>query len=261
MLLPYFMPGFGNASHVAQNIGATNRFFEERSNYYVPSSGELYNFSSHMSFAFGQTASLAGSRQQNIIDSMLFSLRTEIDREMSETQTTKCLIDTSPFFAGATHLAWHAVDSLIVPVRTDQQSINSLNLLLRTLSDPAGAFRRIMPSDNHAPKIQLVVLTHCGWSTRAGARNQPNQQTRMYLEQVRDIVARNITHFTTAIPDDHIVILDDFLGSGRISTAQSKPIELLSPGETVTIQRVRVEVNSSVEKIKAQLRFINDTIW
>ena len=261
MLLPYFMPGFGRASHIAQNIRATNRYFHERNNFYIPSSGELYNFSSHMSFAFGQAASLTGVRQQQVIDNMLYSLRSEIMREMNETNTTKCLIDTSPFFAGATHLAWHAVDALIIPVRTDQQSINSLGLLLRTLSDPAGAFRRIMPSDNHSPKIQLIVLTHCGWSTRAGARHQPNQQTRMYLEQVRDIVDRNITQFTTMEPENHIVILDDFLGSGRISSAQSKPIELLSAGESVTIQRVRVEVNDSVEKIKSQLRFISNSIW
>lgn len=261
MLLPYFMPGFGKASHVAQRIEATNHFFNGHNAFYIPSTDMLYNLASTMSFAFSQASALTGAQQQQLIDTMLFSLRSEIRRESAETSTQKCLIDTSPFFAGATHLAWHATDALIVPVRTDQQSINSLSLLLQSLSNPASPFLRIMPSNNHIPKIQLVVLTHCGWSTRAGARHQPNQQTRVYLEQVRDLVARYITHFTTSIPENHIVLLDDFLGSGRISTAQSKPINLLTAGESATIQRVRVEVNSSVEKIKNQLLFINNSIW
>ena len=261
MLLPYFLPGFGFATHVAQNVGATNQHFQQRKCFYIPSSDSLYNFASHMTFAFSQTASVSGLRRTQMIDSMLYSLRNEIKREMSEIGVTKCVIDTSPFFAGATHLAWHATDALIVPVRTDQQSINSLNLLLQTLSSPASPFRMIMPSDNHTPKIQLIVLTHCGWSTRAGARHQPNQQTRMYLEQVIDLTARNITHFTTDSPENHIVLLDDFLGSGRISTAQSKPLNLLMPGESATVQRVRVEVNDSVEKVKRQLGFINESIW
>lgn len=204
---------------------------------------------------------MSGVNQTRVIDNMLYSLKTELRREMSETDSTRCLIDTSPFFSGATHLSWHAADALIIPVRTDQQSINSLNLLIDTLSNPASEFRRTMPSDNHTPKIQLVVLTHCGWSTRAGARNEPNQQTRVFLEKVRDVVNRNITHFTTNDPDNHIVLLDDFLGCGRMSSARSKPIALLNPGDTMTINRVKTSVNASVTKIKNQLKFISDCIW
>lgn len=261
MLLPYFMPGFGYANHVSQSISATNEYFRGKNNYYIPSSDQLYNLASNMTFAFSQAVSVTGARHQQMLDSMFFSLRNEIQREMNETQTTRCIIDTSPFFAGATHLAWHATDALIVPVRTDQQSINSLNLLIQTLSNPASPFRKIMPANGHTPKIQLVVLTHCGWSTRAGARHQPNQQTRMYLEQIWDIVSRNITCMTTKNPENHIVLLDDFLGSGRISTAQSKPINLLVAGESATVQRVRVEVSGSVGKIQNQLSFINNSIW
>lgn len=216
---------------------------------------------SQMANAIAQAKTVPGSQQQIIIDGMLYSLRHEIAREMTETDALHYLIDTSPFFSGGTHLAWHATDALIIPVRTDQQSINSLNLLLNTLSNSSSEFRRTMPSDGHAPKIQLVVLTHCGWSTRPGARNEPNQQTKLFLEQVRDVVNRGITHFTTTNSDNHIVLLDDFLGSGRISTAQSKPIELLNPGETMMINRIKAEVNESVNKIKKQLKFISDSIW
>jgi len=261
MLLPFFMPGLGNASRVAQLIEATNEDFADKKSYFIPSSDNLYILPSQIANALAQARTVPGSTQQTMIDNMLFSLKREIDREQRETQTERCLIDTSPFFSGCTHLAWHASDALIIPVRTDQQSINSLNLLINTLSNSSSEFRRTMPSNGHTPRIQLVVLTHCGWSTRAGAKNEPNQQTKVFLEQVRDIINRNITHFTTNNPDDHIVLLDDFLGSGRISSARSRPIELLKHGDTMTINRVKTDVNASVEKIKSQLKFINASIW
>jgi hypothetical protein len=104
-------------------------------------------------------------------------------------------------------------------------------------------------------------LTHCGWSTRPGARNEPNQQTKIFLEKVKDIVNRSITNFTTSDADNHIVLLDDFLGSGRMSTAQSKPIMMLNPGDSETINGVKTFVNQSVEKIKHQVRYISSCIW
>lgn len=261
MLLPHIIPGLGKASLVAQKIAATNQFFKSKRSFFISSSDRLYFFPTQLTTAITQASSLIGAQREYTIDHILYSLRDEIKREMKETNTNKCLIDTSPFFAGATHLVWHATDALIVPVRTDQQSINSLNLLLKIMSDPAGEFRRNMPSDLHCPKIQLIVLTHCGWSTKRDARNEPNQQTRLYISQIYDIVNRHIQCFTTDDPANHIVLLDDFLGSGRISSARSEPIDCLIKGETMTIHRTKVEVNQSVDKIKSQLRFISSCIW
>lgn len=261
MLLPYFLPGLGKASRVAQRISATNQFFVEKNSYFVPSASDLYMLPSQMANALVQARTVTGGQQVSMIDNMLFSLKQEIEREQLETGTTKCIIDTSPFFSGCTHLSWHASDALIVPVRTDQQSINSLLLLLNTLSSSSSEFRRTMPQNTHSPKIQMIVLTHCGWSTKLGAQNEPNKSTIVFLEKVRDIVNRNITHFTTDNPDNHIFLLDDFLGSGRISSALSKPIQLMNAGDTVTINRSKTEVNASVDKIKSQLKFISDSIW
>ncbi|CQJ67390.1 MULTISPECIES: ParA family protein [Yersinia] len=261
LLTPYFVPGLGHPSRVAKPISASNRWFNGKSNFFIQSNNELYLLPTQMANALAQARTLTGTTQTTVIDNMFYSLRNEIRREKTESGTNKVLIDTSPFFSGATHLAWHACDALIVPVRTDQQSINSLNLLLETLSKASSEFRKLMPSDQHTPKIQMIVLTHCGWSTVAGARNKPNQQTKMYLESLRDIVSRNISQFTTNEPNNHIVMLDDFLGSGRMSSAQSKPLELLNPGDSVTINRVRTSVNMSVTKIKNELKFISCSLW
>ena len=56
-------------------------------------------------------------------------------------------------------------------------------------------------------------------------------------------------------------MLDDFLGSGRISSWEAKPIELLKEGETKTIERQRVVVNQSVTKCKHQLEYISNQLW
>lgn len=118
-------------------------------------------------------------------------------------------------FAGATQLAWYAADALIIPVRTDQQSIKSLELLISTLTNPQSEFRKyLLENDMNVPKIQMVVLTHCGWSTVAGARNVPNQQTKVYLGRVYDILSKYRSLLSTDNPDNHLFMLDDFWDLG-----------------------------------------------
>ena len=199
-------------------------------------------------------------RRDTAIQNILFSLRNEVSREMAEIEVSKCLIDTSPFFAGATQLSWHATDALIIPVRTDQQSVNSLMLLLKILSDPASEFRKYLRADYPTPKIQMVVLTHGTWSTAKGSRNIPNQQTLIYLEKIADIVNRHIQYFTTLDPANHLVLLDDFMGSGKISSALSKPVLLMNDGDSMRVNRIKTTVNASVEKCKNQLKFIANSI-
>ena len=138
----------------------------------------------------------------------------------------------------------------------------SLELLINTLTSPQSEFRKYLPeNDMNIPKIQMVVLTHCGWSTVAGARNEPNQQTKGYLKKVYDILSKNRTLLSTSNPENHLFMLDDFLGSGRISSFESKPMELLKEGETKVIDRLRVTVNKSVDKCKNQLKFIAKQLW
>ncbi len=248
MLLPYLVPGLGRATRVASYIGATNQYFSDKNNYYIPSSEELYLLPSQLITAINQTAGLQQAQKEQALKSILYSLEKEIKRELLENSLDKCIIDTSPFFAGATQLAWYAADALVIPVRTDQQSIKSLELLINTLTSPQSEFRKYLPeNDMNIPKIQMVVLT--------------NQQTKVYLKKVYDILSKNRTLLSTNNPENHLFMLDDFLGSGRISSFESKPMELLKEGETKVIDRLRVSVNKSVDKCKNQLKFIADQLW
>lgn len=261
VILPYLIPGLGKSAYASLFIGATNEYFKNKKSYYIPSSSDLYLLPSQLITAINQAKALMSPQREQVISSILYSLRTEIDKEMERNKLKRCLIDTSPFLPGATQLAWYATDALIIPVRTDQQSVNSLQLVIETLKNPASEFRKYLGADEHIPKIQMVILTHCGWSTTAGARNKPNQQTKVYLKKVYEILNMNRNLLTTDDPANHIYMLDDFLGSGRISSALSKPLELLQEGETKSIDRVRVSVNVSVDKCKNQLKFISDNIW
>ncbi|EII3729055.1 TPA: ParA family protein [Vibrio cholerae] len=261
-LLPYLLPRMSFPSNIAQRVEHFNSYFDGLNAHFVPASPNLYEFPSIMESALSQARGIPGGADIKAREQILNSMRDLLDRETKKVETKKVIIDTSPFFSGATHLTWHAVDSLIVPVRTDQQSVDSLQLLIDLLTDTSRSFLR--SQDRLAlssPKIQMVVVTHCGWSTRAGAKHEPNNQTKIYLEKVRKIVANNMHLFTTNDPDNHIVPLDDFLGSGRISSAKSIPIKCLKPQQSFTISGQQVTVNSSVEKCQKQLAFITQNIW
>ena len=90
---------------------------------------------------------------------------------------------------------------------------------------------------------------------------QCGNPAKVYIKKVYDILSKHRTMLTTNNPDNHLFLLDDFLGSGRISSIESKPIELLHAGETKTIDRVRVSVNQSVDKYKNQLKYIYHQLW
>ncbi len=260
-LLPYLLPRMAFPANIAQNVESKNSYFKGLGAHFVPSSPNLYEFPSIMESALSQARGIPGEADR-AVSQILNSFRDLLDRETKKIDCERVLIDTSPFFSGATHLSWHAVDSLIVPVRTDQQSVDSLSLLINLLKDKSRSFLRSQEGLNlHSPKIQMVVVTHCGWSTRLGARNEPNNQTKIYLEKVKQVVESNLDCFTTSDPDNHIVPLDDFLGTGRIASAKQIPIKCLKSQQVFTIGDQKVTVNRSIEKCQKQLSFISQNLW
>lgn len=261
-LIPWVIPGAPWPNTHVRKVEDTNEFFQGRNAWFIPSSQNLYEFPSTLEQALNTSMGLPENLRQRTIERTLLSLQSEMDKAMKARSLSKCLIDTSPFFSGATHLAWHAANALIVPVRTDQQSVDSLELVLQMLSNNERHFQRWRGlAGLGQPKIQLVVVTHCGWSTAPGANFEPNRQTIVYLKRVKELVQKYIQHFTTDDPDNHIAPLDDFLGSGRISSAQAIPIRALQAGQRFTISGQPVEVNASIDKCKKQLSFISTNIW
>ena len=175
--------------------------------------------------------------------------------QMEETKTEKVLIDTSPFFAGGTHLAWAASDALIIPVRVDEQSIYSLELTLEMLHNPSSDFNiwRERAGIAEKPTVQAIIMTHCGWNRQAD--HQIDSASRMYIERAVDIALKYSDVFTTENVVDHFALLSDFHSSGRISGSKAIPIDNLIEGRQHRIEGRKVEVNRSVNRYKKELEY------
>lgn len=224
--------------------------------YFIPGSSRLFlfpsQFYSRMNEYLGMTSSVNGDKPVAILLKMLKSI---IREQMRKTNSEKTLIDTSPFFAGGTHLAWAASDALIIPVRVDEQSIYSLELTLEMLKDKSSDFNiwRERAGIKDKPTVQAVIMTHCGWNRQAD--HQIDSASRMYIERAVDIALKYKEVFTTDNIPDHFALLSDFHGAGRISGSEAIPIEKLTAGRRHHIEGRRLEVNTSVNRYKKELEY------
>jgi chromosome partitioning protein len=175
-------------------------------------------------------------------------------------KTKKTLIDTSPFFGGATHLGWVAAEALIIPVRVDQHSMEALKLTLSMLKDIEMDFLRLnqQAGIEERPKVHAIVMTHCGWSRQSGFT--PDRSTQAYLGQVIEIARENAHLFSCGDPMNAIHLLDDFHAAGRISGSKRIPLAKLSVRDSYTIEMQRLEVNESVTRYQKELKSLASTI-
>src|SRR5438552_3228682 len=175
-------------------------------------------------------------------------------------KASKVLIDTSPFFGGATHLGWVAADALIIPVRVDQHSMEALKLTLSMLKSDQMDFRRLnrLGGIEKVPKIHAIVMTHCGWNRQAALT--PDRSTQAYLSQVIAIARDHGNLFSCDDPIDAIHLLDDFHSAGRISGTKRIPLTKLNVGESHTIEGQRLEVNVSLTRYQRELKSLAMTI-
>lgn len=225
----------------------------------VPGSKELFLFPSLL-YTQLSTASTLGTRSKQTMRNILQSIET-VANTLSESQLAKkVLIDTSPFFGGATHLGWVAAEALIIPVRVDQHSMEALKLTLSMLKDESMDFLRLnaQAGITKVPKVHAIAMTHCGWNRQAAFT--PDRSTQAYLAQVIDIAQENASLFSSSDPIDCIHLLDDFHSAGRISGSKRIPLANLSVGESHTIEGQRLEVNMSLTRYQRELKSLASCI-
>lgn len=225
----------------------------------VPGSKDLFLFPSLLYTQLSSTANL-GARAQSTQRNILQSVQ-ELGRDLGKhLKTSKVLLDTSPFFGGATHLAWVAADALVIPVRVDQHSVEALKLTLSMLSNPKMDFLRLneQAGITKVPKVHAIAMTHCGWNRQAAFT--PDRSTQAYLAQVLDIAKANASLFSSSNPMDAIHLLDDFHSAGRISGTKRIPLAKLTVGESHTIEGQRLEVNQSLTRYQNELKSLASTI-
>jgi chromosome partitioning protein len=182
------------------------------------------------------------------------AVKTIIKNVSGAAKEEKILIDTSPFFGGATHLSWAAVDALLVPVRVDQHSIEALRQTLEMLSDNSQDFHRLnnQAGIDHQPIVHAVVMTHCGWNRQRA--NTPDSSTRYFVEKAVEVAQDFSEYFSEDNVSDCFYLLDDFHSSGRISGKQRIPLSKLISGDKYVIEGQRLEVNPSVDRYKKEIK-------
>jgi cellulose biosynthesis protein BcsQ len=227
--------------------------------YAVPGSKDLFLFPSLL-YTQLSAASQLGSRSKETSKNILQSVEQLAKSLATHVKAPKTLIDTSPFFGGATHLAWVAADALVIPVRVDQHSMEALKLTLSMLKNPDMDFLRLnrQAGITKVPKVHAIAMTHCGWNRQS--KFTPDRSTQAYLAQVIDIAQANAELFSCADPLDAIHLLDDFHSAGRISGSKRIPLAKLSIGESHTIEGQRLEVNESLTRYQRELKSLAASI-
>lgn len=258
-LLAEVMPGAATppSSSISTSVGVTCSAFSGMDAYLVKGSNELYLFPGLLYTQLNAASSLMRTQASSAVHRLLFSLQRIVDREVEQRKTDKVLMDTSPFFAGATHLAWMAADALIVPVRVDHASIVGLELLLRMLHDPTMEFLRYasLAGVDRLPKIHSILITHANWSRRR--EFEPDAATRNFVSRAVDLALQYSGAFESDHPERHVFLLDDFLSAGKISGERGMPIGTLRAGQQFSIKGNKLIVNASVTRYQSQLKFIS----
>jgi cellulose biosynthesis protein BcsQ len=233
--------------------GLCPSFIGNRPTFMIPGSTELFLFPSLLYSQLAQYAQIGRSHALDASARVLTALKRIITVASTTAKPDKILIDTSPFFGGATHLAWVAADALVVPVRVDQHSIEALKLTLSMLVQPEMDFQKFNNQAGlvHQPKVHAIVMTHCGWNRQK--KNTPDSSTRFFIERAIEVAKQFERVFSETDVSKCFYLLDDFHSSGRISGKQRIPLSRLVKGKKFIVDGQRLEVNPSVDRYILEL--------
>ncbi len=247
-------PAFGEIpDDISYRIGTHNHNFKGgKGAFFIPGSGELFAFPSSL---YQQLQQAVAQNNKSAVKNILLSLRVILDAEAKSKACELQLMDCSPFYAGATHLAWCASDAMIIPVRVDEHSIESLGLTLRMLGDEDSDFNtwRARAGDMERPKVAAVVMTMVG--ARSTEKGVKDRASLMYIERAYDIASKYAFLFDKD-PADAIVMTDDFVSAGRISGAEGIPIPSLKIGKFHSVGGKRLQVNRAQSTYQRELEYL-----
>jgi cellulose biosynthesis protein BcsQ len=249
-------PAFGTApDDLGYRISQLrNEFKATKPSFIVPGDPELFAFPSTL------YQQLQQAKDPGPVTALLNSLKTILTKQAENQNCDITLMDTSPFYAGGTHLAWVAADALIIPVKVDEHSVASLELILKMLSDANQDFGywNKRSTGITAPRVAAVVMTMAG--ARSNTAGTPDRASMMYIKRAYEFASHYRHLFDHADLSDAIIITDDMSSGGRISGSESIPLSKLVVGKFHTIGGKRIQVNASVEKYTNQLRYLAGAI-
>lgn len=248
-------PAFGSPPSDASYRVSTycDSFKTSKPSFLMPGNAELFAFPSML---YQQLQTAHAQKNTSAVKSLLESLKTAMNKEASDKKAEGILIDTSPFYAGGTHLAWCAADAVIIPVRVDEHSLDSLELTLDLLDNPAKDFGvwNERAGGRSGPRVAAIVMTMVGSKSRI--RATPDRASRMYIDRAIAIAEKHSTLFDYSDPSDAFVVTDDFVSAGRISGAKSIPISKLKIGSFHSVEGKRLQVNASAQRYQREIAYL-----
>jgi chromosome partitioning protein len=224
-----------------------------KASYVIPGDPSMFAFPSTL---YQQLQTAHSQNNPKAVKALLECLKKVLDKEAKEKKVQGILLDTSPFYAGGTHLAWCAADAIIIPVRVDEHSLDSLALTLDLLSNPTRDFGmwNERAGGRMTPKVAAIVMTMVG--SKSQLRATPDRASRMYVERALSIAEDFHELFDCDDPADAFVITDDFVSAGRISGAKSVPISRLRIGSFHMVEGKRLQVNASASRYQRELAYL-----
>jgi cellulose biosynthesis protein BcsQ len=229
-------------------------FMKNKQCFMVPGSAKLFLFPSLLYSQLAQYAQLDKSYKIEASKKTLTLINDIISSICMHHKLEKTLIDTSPFFGGATHLSWCAAEALIIPVRVDQHSIEALDLTLKMLNSDDMDFVKFNQQGglSNIPKVHAIAMTHCGWNRQK--KNTPDRTTQFFVEKALEIAQKYSHLFSENDVTKCFYLFDDFHACGRISGKFRIPISKLNAGETKVIDGQRLIVTPSVGRYANQIQ-------
>ncbi len=221
--------------------------------YAIAGNAELFAFPSTL---YGQLNTAHANENKSAVRKLLHGLRTVLDQEAKVVKADRILLDTSPFYGGGTHLAWCAVEALVVPVRVDEHSVESLELLFDFLTDKSRDYLTWngRADELQTPKIAAIVMTMVG--SKSQVKSTPDRASRMYIERAIALAQNHAQLFANADPGDSFVLTDDFHSAGRISGARRIPLAGLVEKSFHNVDGKRLQVNRSVVRYQRELKYL-----
>jgi cellulose biosynthesis protein BcsQ len=229
-----------------------------KASYFLPGDPQMFAFPSTL---YQQLQIALSKSDSQAVRKLLRSLRTILNKEAKDKNCEVVLMDTSPFYAGGTHLAWCAAEALIIPVRVDEHSIESLSLTMEMLSSHKNDFEvwNKRAGGLVGPKIAAIVMTMAGAKSQVAAT--PDSASRMYIGRALAIASEYPKLFDHEDIADAFVVCDDFVSTGRISGFKSIPISKLKIGSFHTIEnKRRLQVNESATRYQRELHYLASVI-
>ncbi len=243
---------------ISYKISNLNDYFKGgKASYFIAGDSSLFAFPSAL---YQQLQQAMAANNQKAVKNILLSLRDVLEHERKAKGCELVLMDCSPFYAGATHLAWCASDAIIIPVRVDEHSIDSLELTLDMLDNPNSDFNiwGARAGGIERPQVSAVVMTMVG--ARSATKGVKDRASQMYVERAYEVAAKHADLFDVDNPADAFVITDDFMSAGRISGALSIPIPQLKVGQFHTISGSRLQVNESQLRYRKELEYLTSIL-